>query len=577
MPIGWDGPARGDGEEEGLVRTDLIRRVVSLFVACMMLSLVAAPAVSADVNVAPTVTAQMSNYNPDEWNADPTASSAVIASAAFTDAESASETYTCTIDYGDGTVVQGTISGMTCTGPEHQYKVTNTYAVSVMVTDSGGASGVGTSGASYSNRAPWVGGGLVGPFEVGSAVHDVAAIVDPGAAFETYTCTVDYGDGSPVQAGTYVPTGWIDGLPRCVGPDHIYAAPGAYSIVTTVTDSGGETGSSLVIETIGAVSPVIAMGTIDAGQPVEGQFMTAKVSFTDPDYDPSNPPEYGCTVDYGDGSAPQAGLVSDTTCEGQAHKYSGPGAYVVTITMSNSNGGQGSVSATISVANVAPAIVPIAGDSVLTSVGSAVTFSTVFDDPGTSETYTATWSWGDGSTSTLVLGPTGREVIGSHAYAKSGIFVIQLAISDGQASTSLTGPQVLVYNPASTLSGSGSVASSKGACRLSAKCSAASTASFSVDARYAKGATRPSVSLTYSAHAFALKAAAADWFVSGGPGSSWIQGTAEVNGAAGYTFRLVAIDGKPDALRLQVWSSSGALVYDNGAAVPLQSGSIKIK
>src|SRR5664280_429882 len=47
VPVRWDGPARGDGEEEGLVRTSLIRRVVSLFVACMMLSLVAAPAATA--------------------------------------------------------------------------------------------------------------------------------------------------------------------------------------------------------------------------------------------------------------------------------------------------------------------------------------------------------------------------------------------------------------------------------------------------------------------------------------------------------------------------------------------------
>lgn len=140
MPIGWDGPARGDEEEEGLVRTDPIRRVTSLAIAGIVVALVAAPAVAAGTNVAPTVTAQMSNYNPDEWNADPTASSTVTASAVFTDAESASETYTCTIDYGDGTVVQGTISGMTCTGPEHQYMVTNTYAVSVTVTDSGGRS-----------------------------------------------------------------------------------------------------------------------------------------------------------------------------------------------------------------------------------------------------------------------------------------------------------------------------------------------------------------------------------------------------------------------------------------------------
>jgi len=56
-----------------------------------------------------------------------------------------------------------------------------------------------------------------------------------------------------------------------------------------------------------------------------------------------------------------------------------------------------------------------------------------------------------------------------------------------------------------------------------------------------------------------------------------VQGAGKVNGANGYTFRLVAVDGRPDAMRLQVWSPSGALVYDNGSVAPLKAGSITSK
>jgi hypothetical protein len=60
-------------------------------------------------------------------------------------------------------------------------------------------------------------------------------------------------------------------------------------------------------------------------------------------------------------------------------------------------------------------------------------------------------------------------------------------------------------------------------------------------------------------------------------GTATVQGAGKVNGASGYTFRLVAIDGKPDAMRLQVWSPSGAIVYDSGSVAPLKAGSITVK
>jgi predicted extracellular nuclease len=71
-----------------------------------------------------------------------------VASATFSQPE-AIDTYTCTVDYGDGTpVVAGTVTGSTCTGPSHEYATYGTYTVTVTVTDDRGRSGSASVGHS---------------------------------------------------------------------------------------------------------------------------------------------------------------------------------------------------------------------------------------------------------------------------------------------------------------------------------------------------------------------------------------------------------------------------------------------
>lgn len=526
-------------------------------------------------NGTPSVSVVLSDYNPREWHLDPAESSAVTVSATFGDPEFGVQSYVCSIDYGDGTVVAGTISGTTCTSSAHQYKVTGNYAVTVTVTDSAGATGVGTSGLSYENWEPSVGGGLVGVFMVGSPVHDVAIVEDPGASFETYTCTVDYGDGSPVQAGTYVPTWPDDGMPRCVGPDHVYSAPGSYSIVTTVTDSGGATGSSVAIETIEPV-PAPVVGSISApGVVNEGSSVSASATFED-----ASGRTHTCTVDYGDGAGPLAGVVSGFGCQGPTHKMARSGNFTITVKVVAAGGLSGSASTSIAVANVAPVVTSVSAGSVA-KLGVAVSATAAFTDPGAGETYKATWTWGDGTTTIVTLSSTARSVTSSHTYSKAGLYVVGISVSDGTASGSAGAAELAIYDPARTVSGNGSIAAPAGACKLSTACSKAATASFSVKASYARNATKPTASLSFSQTSFSLTATSADWFVaSTATHSATLQGTAKVNGVTGYKFRLAMADGTVggrDGLRLQVWNAAGTLVYDGGSVTVLKSGSLAIK
>ncbi len=89
----------------------------------------------------------------------------VTATASFTD-PGTDDTHTCTIDYGDGSGAQpGTVDGYTCTGPAHTYldddptgTPSDEYTVTVMVTDSDGASGESNLQHTVNNVAPEIEG-----------------------------------------------------------------------------------------------------------------------------------------------------------------------------------------------------------------------------------------------------------------------------------------------------------------------------------------------------------------------------------------------------------------------------------
>ena len=495
----------------------------------------------------------------------------VTASAYFWDPGYDAETYTCSVDYGDGSGPEaGVLGEFSCSGATHFYSHPGTYTVTMTITDNHGAAGQAIVEIATINDPPSLTNiGVTGPLAEGGAMTVSADFTDPGSGFasnaETYTCTADFGDGTARAAGVVTGT-------TCTAR-HTYVKPGSHDITVAVTDSNGATGTIGYGVVVSNVAPIV--GTVSASQPVEGQAFTASANFTDPGYG-SGAETYTCTVDYGDGSGPQAGAVSGNSCRGSSHTYLVTGTYIVTVAVSDSNGGTSSASKTVSVLNVAPSIVKVTATPAVAKTGTTVTASASFADPGTSERYAATWDWGDGSRTVVNLGSAARSVSGSHVYSKSGFYKVKITVSDGQASGSMEASQVVVYDPGRALSGSGSLTSPAGSCRLSKGCSAAGTAGFSLSVSYAKGATKPTVSLAFSVSGFSFNATGADWMVAAG-GTATVQGAGKVNGASGYTFRLVAIDGKPDAMRLQVWSPSGAIVYDSGSVAPLKAGSITVK
>ncbi|HEV8636751.1 MAG TPA: DUF4082 domain-containing protein, partial [Chloroflexota bacterium] len=93
------------------------------------------------------------------------------------------------------------------------------------------------------------------------------------------------------------------------------------------------------------------------------------------------------------------------------------GAYAVTLTVADKDGGTGSASATIAVTNVAPSALTRNLSWTSIGEGDTVTLSGHFVDPGAADTHTLVIDWGDGSpTATLTLAAGVLTYSATHQY-----------------------------------------------------------------------------------------------------------------------------------------------------------------
>jgi PKD repeat protein len=154
------------------------------------------------------------------------------------------------------------------------------------------------------------------------------------------------------------------------------------------------------------------------------------------------------TVDWGDGSTPQAVSVNPVTHAFSAdHTYSATStadAYTIRVTVADDDGGtSAAATATVRVnsqtATVQPLTGPKAGvqgqfDSFTGVRGQPLTFASSFTNADT-----VTWDFGDGTVVTTTGVPAG-PVSASHAYTTSGHYVVKLTVSSAGSSASVSTP-----------------------------------------------------------------------------------------------------------------------------------------
>jgi hypothetical protein len=344
----------------------------------------------------------------------------------FSDDDS-STSWNATVDYGDGAGKQRLDLASDKTFVLDHVYAPGAYDLTVEVTDDAHATGSLAIHVAVTNVAPVV--NLPSTLDLGFArTLDVSGTFrDPGSN-ETYSATVDYGDGAGPQTLALGP------FSAPVGSftlHHTYASAGTYNVAVAVSDGrGAPTTANLQIYLRPNQAPVLQpVGPVDL---VEAQPLHLNGQFSDDDSSTS----WNATVDYGDGAGKQRlDLASDKTFV-LDHVYA-PGAYDLTVEVTDDAHATGSLVIHVVVSNVAPSV------SLLSTLDLA--FSRTLDrfgtfvDPGSNETYAATVNYGDGTgTQPLALGPyssppnVGGSFTLHHTYASAGTYSVAVNVSDGR-------------------------------------------------------------------------------------------------------------------------------------------------
>lgn len=231
----------------------------------------------------------------------------------------------------------------------------------------------------------------------------------------------DFGDGSSVSTGST--------------PSHTYDSAGTYRVTLTVTDQDGYTATVSHLAVID--NPPTASFSVPAG-PRAG----SPVAF---DGSASNEPGGSIAAyswAFGDGSAGGGAMPS--------HTYASPGAYTVTLNVTDAKGRTASAAQTVNVAAALPGLSPptlppasvgspTAAISVATAhpiAGGAVAFSgSGASDRGSTLT-SYSWSFGDGSRAT--------GVSPRHGYRHPGGYTVTLTVRDASGATATTSRRVTV-------------------------------------------------------------------------------------------------------------------------------------
>ena len=304
----------------------------------------------------------------------------------------------------------------------------------------------------------------------------------------------------------------------------------------------------------------------DAGGPYsvnEGGSVTVASTGSDPDDDPIT---FAWDLDN-NGTFETSGQSVSFSAAG----LDGPSTQTIAVQVTDDGGLSATDQATVNVQNVAPSAGTITAPVDPVQVGTEISAGASFIDPGTPDTHTAVWDWGDESTSTGTVDQENDTVSGTHTYTAAGVYTVTLTVTDddGDAGESIF-QFVVVYDPsAGFVTGGGWIDSPAGA--YTADPSLTGKANFGFVSKYKKGQSTPTgqTQFKFKTGDLNFHSTEYDWLVVAGPHAKY-KGSGTINGSGDYRFMVTATDGEVnggggvDKFRMKIWEAATEdVVYDN--------------
>jgi PKD repeat protein len=194
-------------------------------------------------------------------------------------------------------------------------------------------------------------------------------------------------------------------------PNHTYETAGPYLVTLTLTDAGNNTETATI--SITALEPTPPNVSISADNTTG--YAPATIVFTGTVED-GQPTDYVRTWDFGDGET--------STEENPEHRYTAPGSYLVTLSVS-SNAGSTTTSASITIVLSEPTYPT---PSLKTQQTGQFTISVINDTEYINITPNKViWDFGDGSPNVTSEDPAGMASQ-THTYAATGIYIAKVTI-----------------------------------------------------------------------------------------------------------------------------------------------------
>ncbi|MBS0510204.1 MAG: cadherin-like domain-containing protein [Proteobacteria bacterium] len=218
------------------------------------------------------------------------------------------------------------------------------YLVSDGVLSTAATTSLSISGV---NDAPLISMTGAGSTDEGAPYSLVLSAIDPEAANDTLSYSIDWGDGSDPQTLSATDLAQLGGQVTHVFADDADGILNATekTISVTVTDAEGASATASKVVVVNNVAPTIALEGLNSVDEDTSYSLTL-AAVTDPGLDTVQ----GYVVDWGDGTDPEV----YTTAGGVAHVFANPGDYIISVGLGDEDGyhqNAGSKSIRVTLAN----------------------------------------------------------------------------------------------------------------------------------------------------------------------------------------------------------------------------------